>query len=168
MIRKPTTLIRAALAFAAGVAFDAMVFLDAYPYNQRYQHASPGLSLMLALPLAAAFVLDLGVRLSRTASGAGPLSGSLFARLDTRGPLIPLAMLFGMTAAHLVAVIHDTMIDATTHNLLQLEFVYAWIVVGVPAVIGSMLARGICRVLPCMQAAEGAQPWDRGLLPPSR
>jgi hypothetical protein len=147
MIPNPVTASRIALAFAAGVALDLIVFLDAYPYNLRYQHQSLAFWVTMALPFACAFLLDFKALRPGPASPPGSARGSAAAALDSRGLLMACVILLALTVAHIVAVIRDTIIDPTTHNLVPFEFAYAWIVVGVPAAIGSLLARGICWVL---------------------
>jgi hypothetical protein len=147
MTRNPITATRIALAFTAGVVLDLIIFLDAYPYNLRYQHQSLAFWLTIVLPFACAFLLDFKVLRPRPAGLPASAHISPATALDSRGLLMACVILLGLTIAHAVAVIRDTIIDPTTHNLVPFEFAYAWIVVGIPAAIGSLLARGICWVL---------------------
>lgn len=130
------------------MAFDFIVFLDAYPYNLRYQHQPLVTSFwaMAALPFVGAFVLDFKALRTRPGNAAHA-SEAWFARLDSLGLLIPIAILAGLTITHTIVLIHDITIDSTTHNLFPFEYIYAWIVMGIPAVIGSLLARGMCWAL---------------------
>jgi hypothetical protein len=54
-----------------------------------------------------------------------------------------LAMVVGVSIAHTIVLIRDVTIDPTTHNLLPFEYIIAWIIVGLPALAGSMLARAM-------------------------
>jgi hypothetical protein len=97
--------------------------------------------LMLALLAVCAFVLDLGKGQSGAGASTPRASVSLRASLDASGLLIPFVILLGATAARAFVVIRDTIIDPTSHNLLPFEVLLAWVVVGIPAVAGSMAAR---------------------------
>jgi hypothetical protein len=139
---------RVALALAVGVAYDLTVFLDAYPYNQRAQHelynSSSGLLIAMLIPLICAFLLDFKVLRPRNDTRAASTRSGVLASLDSLGLLIPCAIILGVTLTHTIVLIRDTIIDPTTHNLLPFEYIFVWIMVGVPALAGSMLARGIC------------------------
>ena len=50
-------------------------------------------------------------------------------------------MVVGVSVAHTIVLIRDVTIDPTIHNLLPFEYIIAWIIVGLPALAGSMLAR---------------------------
>ena len=67
-------------------------------------------------------------------------------RRQARVVVIPLAILSGLTLTHTVVLVRDVAVDPTTHNLVPFEYLYAWITVGFPAFIGSVLARAICWV----------------------
>ncbi len=135
--------IRTALAFAIGVGIDLVLFADAYPYGERYQHQSLiGISISWLGPLLAflcSFALDFKRRGPR---GESPAPGWI-AKFDSLALLIPAAMVIGLTVTHTIVLIRDVTIDPTTHNLLPFEYIFAWVAVGVPAVAGSMLARAI-------------------------
>jgi hypothetical protein len=137
------TYIRTVLAFVIGVGIDLILFADAYPYGERYQHQSLiGFSIFWLGPLLAflcSFALDFKRRDSR---GESPASGWI-AKFDSLGLLLPSAMVIGLTITHTIVLIRDMIIDPTTHNLLPFEYIFAWIAVGVPAVAGSMLARAM-------------------------
>ena len=133
--------IRLACAFAAGAVFDLFALRDAFPYSDRDwlgTHTMPPFWLMLAGLTICAFVLDLG----KSHLGAGTATArTIRASLDASGLLIPFVILLGATAARAFVVIRDTIIDPTSHNLLPFEVLLAWVVVGIPAVAGSMAAR---------------------------
>jgi hypothetical protein len=147
--RNLITSVRVALALAVGAFYDLTVFLDAYPYNQRSQHelynsGSSGLLIAMLIPLVCAFLLDFKVLRPRDDARSTRNSVGVLASLDSLGLLIPCAIILGVTLTHTIVLIRDTAIDPTTHNLLPFEYIFVWIMVGVPAIAGSMLARGIC------------------------
>jgi len=126
--------LRVLLALALGVGCDFLVFPDAYPYSEHYRHPLPtvaGISLFwLALVLPFLCSLAFGCT-----------------RLRSRIWLIPLAILAGLTLTHTIVLVKDVTADPTTHNLVPFEYLYAWLTVGIPAFIGSALARAICWAL---------------------
>jgi hypothetical protein len=133
--------LRVLFAFALGVGCDFLVFPDAYPYSEHYRHPLPtvaGISLFwLALVLPFMCSLALGC-----------------ARRQTRVVAIPLAIVAGLTLTHTIVLIKDVAADPTTHNLVPFEYLYAWIAVGIPAFIGSALARAICWALDRRRASS--------------
>src|ERR1700730_12344071 len=135
--------IRPLLAVAIGAGVDLILFADAYPYGERYQHETlAGISAYWLGPLLAlvcSFALDFQGRNRR---GGSPAPGWI-ANFDSFGLLIPPAIVIGQTITHIIVLIRDVTIDPTTHDLLPFEYIFAWIAVGVPAVAGSMLARAI-------------------------
>jgi hypothetical protein len=137
--------IRLTSAFAVGALFDLFALRDAFPYSDRdWLGTHAGMNpfwLMLALLAVCAFVLDLGKVQSGAGASTPRASVSLRASLDASGLLIPFVILLGATAARTFVVIRDTIIDPTSHNLLPFEVLLAWVVVGIPAVAGSMAAR---------------------------
>jgi hypothetical protein len=143
MTHSVVTYIRTVLAFVTGVGIDLILFADAYPYGERYQHQSLiGISIFwlgLLLAFLCSFALDLKRRDPR---GESPDSGWI-AKFDSLGLLIPSAIVIGLTITHTIVLMRDMTIDPTTHNLLPFEYIFAWIAVGVPAVAGSMLARAM-------------------------
>ena len=143
MAQGGVTYIRALLAVAVGATIDLLLFADAYPYGDRYQHQSLFAINVVWLALLLAFLCAFALDFSRKyARGESPASG-LIASMDSIGLLIPSAIVFGLTIMHTIVLIRDVTIDPTTHNLLPFEYIFMWIVVGVPAVAGSMLARAI-------------------------
>jgi hypothetical protein len=141
-----TTSIRTVLAFAIGLGIDLMLFGDAYPISQRHHHqqfigSSIGINFTWLIALAAflcAFALDFK---RRPPGGRTQASGGGLAALDARGLLIPLAIVTGLTITHTVVVIRDATLDPTTHNLLPFEYLIVLVVVGIPALAGSLFAR---------------------------
>jgi hypothetical protein len=133
--------IRTVLAFAIGVVIDLILFADAYPYGERYQHQSlVGIGIYWIGPLLAllcSFALDFKGRNPR----GGSRASGWIANFDSFGLLIPSVIVIGQTISHTIVLIRDVTIDPTTHTLLPFEYIFAWIAVGVPAVAGSMLAR---------------------------
>ncbi len=149
MSRNLITSVRVALALAVGIFYDLTVFLDAYPYSQRSQHelynsGSSGLLIAMLIPLVCAFLLDFKVLRPRDDARAASDRVGVLTSLDSLGLLIPCAIILGVTLTHTIVLIRDTAIDPTTHNLLPFEYIFVWIMVGIPAIAGSMLARGIC------------------------
>jgi hypothetical protein len=146
--RKLITPVRLALGLAVGVAYDLTVFRDAYPYNQRAEHelynSGVGLLIAMLIPLICAFLLDFKVLRPRDDVRASNARSGVMASLDSLGLLIPFAIILGLTLTRTIVLLRDTAIDPTTHNLLPIEYIFIWIMVGVPAIAGSMLARGIC------------------------
>jgi hypothetical protein len=136
--------IRILLALAIGVGIDLILFADAYPYGERYQHQSlfgiGAFWLGPLLTLLCAFALDFTRKHSR---GAGRAPGGWLASIDSSGLLIPSAIVIGQTITHTIVLIRDVTIDPTTHNLLPFEYIFMWIAVGVPAAAGSLLARAM-------------------------
>jgi hypothetical protein len=126
------------------VGIDLILSADAYPYGECFQHQTLiGINviwLMLLLPFLCSFALDFKWRHLR---GGSPTPGAWLAAFDSRGFLIPSAIVIGLTVTHTTVLIRDMMIDPTTHDLLPFEYVFAWITVGVPALAGSMLAHAI-------------------------
>jgi hypothetical protein len=147
--------IRTVLAFAIGVGIDLILFADAYPYGERYQHQSlVGISIYWLGPLLTllgSFALDFKGRNRR---GGSPAPGWI-ADFDSFGLLIPSVIVIGQTITHTIVLIRDVTIDPTTHNLLPFEYIFAWIAVGVPAVAGSMLARAISWVFDRLPGQSG-------------
>jgi hypothetical protein len=137
------THIRAALALAIGAGLDFILFADAYPYGERYQHQQLfGIGVILLAAVFAflcSFTLDFRRKQPR---GGSPAPGWI-ASLDSFGLLIPSAILIGLTITHTIILIRDLIIDPTTHNLLPFEYIFGWVTVGIPAVAGSALARAI-------------------------
>ena len=148
MSRNLITSARVTLALAVGVFYDLTVFRDAYSYNQRSQHelynSSTGLLIAMLIPLVCAFLLDFKMLRPRDGARATSSRVGVLASLNSLGLLIPCAIILGVTLTHTIVLIRDTAIDPTTHNLLPFEYIFVWIMVGVPAIAGSMLARGIC------------------------
>jgi hypothetical protein len=144
--------IRTALAFAIGVGIDLILFADAYPYGERYQHQSlVGISIYWLGPLltlVCSFILDFKGRNPR----GGSRAPGWIANFDSFGLLIPAAIVIGQTITHTIVLIRDVTIDPTTHNLLPFEYIFAWVAVGVPAVAGSMLARAISWIFDRLRA----------------
>jgi hypothetical protein len=144
--------IRTVLAFAVGVGIDLILFADAYPYAERYQHQSlVGVSIYWLGPLLTllcSFALDFKEQHAR---GGSPDSRWI-ANFDSFGLLMPSAIVIGQTLTHTIVLIRDVTIDPTTHNLLPFEYIFAWIAVGIPAAAGSMLARGISWVFGRLRA----------------
>ncbi len=136
--------IRTTLAFAIGVGIDFILFAEAYPYGERSQHQSlAGTNVYLVAPLLAlvcAFALNFKGQDSARESAA---AGAWPRYLDSRGFLIPLAMVIGLTLSYTIMLIRDMINDSTTHNLLPFEYIIAWLTVGLPALAGSMLARAM-------------------------
>jgi len=134
------TYVRALLAFAVGVGIDLILSADAYAYGERFHHQNLiGINvfwLMLLLPFVCSLTLEFKWR---HPGGGSPT----LAALDSRGLLIPSAIVIGLTVTHTIVLIRDMMIDPTTHNLAPFEYLFAWITVGIPALAGSMLARAI-------------------------
>ncbi|HXP04111.1 MAG TPA: hypothetical protein VN808_08325 [Stellaceae bacterium] len=118
-------------ALALGLGCDFLIFPDAYPYSEHYRHPLPtvaGISLFwlaLVLPFMCSLALGCTRRRARVA-------------------VIPLAIVAGLTLTHTIMLVKDVAADPTTHNLVPFEYLYAWITVGIPAFIGSALARAIC------------------------
>ena len=136
--------IRLACAFAVGALFDLFALRDAFPYSDRDwlgTHAMHPFWLMLAGLTICAFMFDLGKGRSGAGAATPRASLSLRASLDASGLLIPFVILLGATVARTFVVIRDTIIGPTSHNLLPFEYLLAWLVVGIPAVAGSMAAR---------------------------
>jgi hypothetical protein len=144
MTRAVVTYIRTAIAFAIGVGIDFILFAEAYPYGERFQHQSlAGSSVYVVVPLLAlvcAFALNFK---GRGPAGKNPASGAWLRDLDSSGFLIPLALLIGLTLSHTIVLIRDVISDPTTHTLLPFEYVVAWLTAGVPALAGSMLVRAM-------------------------
>lgn len=138
-----TTYIRTALAFAIGAGIDFILFAEAYPYGERSQHMSlAGNSVYLVAPLLAlvcAFALNFKGQ-NQGSAEKSPTPGWLRA-LDDSGFLIPWSLGIGLTVSHTIVLIRDVIIDPTTHTLLPFEYIFAWLIVGLPALAGSMLAR---------------------------
>jgi hypothetical protein len=141
MTQGVVTCIRTALAFAIGVGIDFILFAEAYPYGERSQHQSlAGTDVYLVAPLLAlvcAFALNFK---GQDSAGKSPAPGAWLRDLDSGGFLIPSALVIGLTLSHTVVVIRDMINDPTTHTLLPFEYVIAWLTVGLPALVGSMLA----------------------------
>ena len=144
MTRGVATYIRTTLAFAIGVGTDFILFAQAYPYGERSQHQSlAGTNVYLVAPLLAlvcAFALNFK---GQGSAGKSPAPWAWLRDLDSDGLLIPSAMLIGLTLSHTIVLIQDVINDPTTHTLLGLEYIVAWLTVGVPALAGSMLARAM-------------------------
>ncbi len=142
MTQGVVTCIRTALACAIGVGIDFILFAEAYPYNERFQHQSlAGTNVYLVaslLALVCAFALNFK---GRDSAEKSPAPGAWHLDLDSRGFLIPLALLTGLTLSHTVVLARDVINDPTTHTLLPFEYVVAWLTAGLPALAGSMLAR---------------------------
>jgi len=143
MTQGVVTYIRTLLALAISVAIDLILFADAYPYSERYQHQSLiGINVIwLALLLAFLGACALGFRRKHLREG-GSARGWI-ANIDSSDLLIPSAIVIGQTVTHTIVLIRDVTIDPTTHNLLPFEYIFMWIVVGIPAVAGSMLTRAM-------------------------
>ena len=120
-------------AVALGAGCDFLISLDAYPYSERYHHTFPvvaGIGIFwLGLLLPFLYALGFGLR-----------------RRQPHIAAIPLAILSGITVTHTIVLARDVITDPTTHNLLPFEYLYIWIVIGVPAFAGSLLAWAICRL----------------------
>jgi len=144
MTQGGVTYIRTTLAFAIGVGLDFVLFAEAYPYGERFQHQSlADVSVYSVAPLLAfvcAFALNFK---GRDSAGKSRAPGAWLADLDSSGFLIPFALLTGLTLSHTTVLIRDVINDPTTHTLLPFEYVVAWIAVGLPALAGSMLARAL-------------------------
>ena len=136
--------IRVALAFAAGVGLDLILGGDAYPYGERFQHQYLIGINVVWLDLLFAFLCSLALCFNRRPlRGENRTLAPWLAEFDSSGLLIPLAMVVGVSIAHTIVLIRDVTIDPTTHNLLPFEYIIAWIIVGLPALAGSMLARAM-------------------------
>ena len=144
MIQGGVPYIRTALALAIGAGLDFILFAEVYPYGERFQHQSlAGHNVYLVAPLLAllcAFALNFK---GQDSAGKSPAPGAWLADLDSRGFLIPSALLTGLTLSHTIVLIRDVINDPTTHTLLPFEYIVAWLVVGLPALAGSMLARAL-------------------------
>ena len=135
--------IRTVLSFAVGVGIDLILFADAYPYGERYQHQSlVGISIYWLGPLLT-LLCSFALGFKEQHSRGGSLDPGWIANFDSIGLLIPSVIVIGQTITHTIVLIRDVTIDPTTHNLLPFEYIFAWIAVGIPAVAGSMLARAI-------------------------
>ena len=144
MTQSGVTYIRTAFAFAIGAGLDFILFAEAYPYNERFHHQSlAGHNVYLVAPLLAlvcAFALNFK---GRDTAGKNPAPAAWLADLDSRGFLIPSALLIGLTLSHTIVLARDVINDPTTHTLLPFEYIVAWLAVGLPALAGSMLARAM-------------------------
>jgi hypothetical protein len=141
MTHSALTYVRALFAFTVGVGIDLVLSADAYAYGDRFHHQNLiGINvfwLMLVLPFLCSFALEFKWRHQ---GGESPT----LAAFDSRGLLIPSAIVIGLTVTHTIVLIRDMMIDPTTHNLAPFEYLFAWVTVGIPALTGSMLARATC------------------------
>jgi hypothetical protein len=142
---------RLVFAFAVGTIFDLFVFRDAFSYSDRdwlgsHIVISP-FWLTLVFLFLCCFVLNFKV--GHSLGGISPSSPpeTLLESLDSRGLLIPIVILLGLTITHTVVLIRDTTVDPTTHNLMPFEYLISWFIVGIPAFIGSILARLVSRLL---------------------
>jgi hypothetical protein len=142
MTQGVVTYIRTAIAFAIGAGIDFILFAEAYPYGERSQHQSlAGINVYLVAPVLAlvcAFALNFK---GQDSAGKGPAPGAWLRDLDSRGFLIPSALVIGLTVSHTIVLIRDVIKDPTTHTLLPFEYIIAWLTVSLPALAGSMLAR---------------------------
>jgi hypothetical protein len=144
MTQGVVTYIRTAIAFAIGAGIDFILFAEAYPYGERSQHQSlAGTNVYLVAPVLAlvcAFALNFK---GQDSAGKGPAPGAWLRDLDSRGFLIPSALVIGLTVSHTIVLIRDVIKDPTTHTLLPFEYIIAWLTVSLPALAGSMLARAM-------------------------
>jgi hypothetical protein len=152
MMDRSRIAIRLAIALVAGALVDLFGLRDAFAYNDRDWLGSHALTLFwltLAFVTVVAFVLNL----TGGDSSADPGTPRAWHRsLDAHGLLIPFAILLGATVARTVVLVRELIIDPTSHNLLPFEYLIAWIVVGIPALIGSMSARAGSWLLNRMRA----------------
>jgi len=135
--------IRVVLAFAIGVG---IVLVEAWAYG--FQHWYPiGINIVWLKMLIAFFGSFALAFKWRPLRGESPAPEPWLADLDSSGLLIPLVMVVGVTVMETVGLIRDTMIDPTTlpFNYVALAFQYfnKWLVLGLPALAGSMLARAM-------------------------
>jgi hypothetical protein len=133
---------RVLFALALGVSCDFLVFPDAYPYSEHYRHPLPAVAGISIFWLALVLPFMCSLALGR-------------ARRQARAVVIPLAIVAGLTLTHTVVLVKDVAADPTTHNLVPFEYLYAWITVGIPAFIGSALARAICWALERRRGPSG-------------
>jgi hypothetical protein len=141
------TIIRLGCGVAAGALFDLFALRDAFAYSDRHWrggHAIDPLWLSVFLLVVCSFVFSL--KSSREISRPHP-SASLLSSLDRHRLLVPLAILLGLTITHTIVLLRDVSVDPTSHNLLPFEYLIAWIVAGIPALVGAMLARAMPWVL---------------------
>jgi hypothetical protein len=147
MLHDMTTRIRLLVAFAAGALIDLFALRGAFPYGDRNWLGGHAIVIpfwfMLALLFFWTFVLDLEVRRLPRENDRPRRPVSLAATLDSYGLLTPFAIALGLTAAHTTVLVRDMLVDPTTHNLLPFEYLVSWVVIGIPAVIGSLLARAV-------------------------
>ena len=92
------------------------------------------------LALVCAFALGFK---GQASAGKEPARGAWLRDINSRGFLIASALVIGLTLSHTIVLIRDLINDPTTHSLLPFEYIIAWIVVGLPALAGSMLARAM-------------------------
>jgi hypothetical protein len=144
MTQGGVTCIRATLAFVIGVGLDFILFAEAYPYGERSKHQNlADINVYLVAPLLALVcAFALGFK-GRASTGKSPAPGAWLRDLDSRGFLIPSALVIGLTLSHTIVLIRDVINDPTTHSLLPFEYIIAWLAVGLPALAGSMLARAM-------------------------
>ena len=60
-------------------------------------------------------------------------------------PRPALAILLGVVATHIVLLIRDLITDPTSHSLWPFELVLWAVVVGVPALLGAVLAKVVAK-----------------------
>lgn len=120
---------RLALAFGVGLVSAFFVLGDAFSYSERMRphNSRPMIALLLTLVLilVASFMLN---------------------RSGRQTVLIPFMMLLGLTITHTIVVIRELAIDPTNHNLLPFEYLFGWILVGIPALGGALFARALSSV----------------------
>jgi hypothetical protein len=120
---------------AVGVVSDIVVIRNGL--------SSPGPTLLDSHPqlwavwpaviLACSFVLEFRLRMSRDLAWPSYL------------PKPALAILLGVIATHIVLLIRDLITDPTSHSLRPFELLLWAIVVGVPALLGAVLAKFVAK-----------------------
>jgi hypothetical protein len=131
----PTIALSTLIALAIGVVSDIVVIRNGL--------SSPGPTLLDSHPqlwavwpaviLICSFVLEFRLRMTRDLVWPGYL------------PRPALAILLGVIATHIVLLIRDLIADPTSHSLWPFELVLWAVVVGVPALLGAVLAKVVAK-----------------------
>jgi hypothetical protein len=131
----PTIALSTLIALAIGVVSDIVVIRNGL--------SSPGPTPLDSHPqlwavwpaviLICSFVLEFRLRMTRDLVWPGYL------------PRPALAILLGVVATHIVLLVRDLIADPTSHSLWPLELLLWAIVVGVPALLGAVLAKFVAK-----------------------